>query len=174
MSTPMVSPITNPDSDSERRSEGGVLHECRREGPCRRTTPFYRADWRWAYRGRRRGPRRLADASNAYVVDWYPPRLVAVVIGIFLLSALDATLTLELITRGIAVEGNPILAWVLELYGAQLFVNTKTAFTGACLVFLAAFSHEIVFSGLRVRSILYILLGCYVLLIGYEILMLTW
>ncbi|MCH9673078.1 MAG: DUF5658 family protein [Gammaproteobacteria bacterium] len=145
----------------------------RREGACRRRTPIQDTDWRWAYKGRRRGPRRNGEQTTGSSVDAYPPSLIAVVIATFCLSALDATLTLELIRRGIAVEGNPLLDWLLQTGGPQLFVNVKTACTGGCLVFLAAFAYERVFNGWRVKTLLYWLLGSYCVLIGYEILMLT-
>jgi hypothetical protein len=84
--------------------------------------------------GRRRGGRRVGEARSVYV-DRYSPFEISVVLAILLLAVLDLVLTLVHLGRG-GTEGNPIMAWMLEVGGEGLFVAAKLGVTIAGLAFL--------------------------------------
>ena len=120
--------------------------------------------------GQRRGPRRRNDSLACYV-DWYDSRLFAVSIGILLLSCLDALFTLILLGMG-AEEVNPFMAALLE-EGIRTFVHVKLALTGIGLVFLVVHAAFRVAGPVRVRHILYAILGSYGTLFVYQVGMLA-
>lgn len=130
------------------------------------------ADWRWAIHGRRRRIRREAD--HGYVqVDHIQPRIVAAVVVVLLLSALDAYFTLFLIRAGVVTEANPVMRFFMEDFDSQTFINIKTAFTGSALLFLTVCSGLRVFTRVRVERILHGVVGLYVLLIAYHLTLLA-
>ena len=118
---------------------------------------------------RRRAARRLND-SRFHPVDWYSAHLLAVSIGILLLSATDAFLTGILLLQG-ANEVNPIMA-VLVYRNVATFAAFKMALTGISIVGLVFLSRHRFMRVLRVELVLYAVLVVYVGLIGYEIWML--
>ena len=120
--------------------------------------------------GRRREPRRHTDA-RAHYVDWYDERLFAAAIGIFSLCCLDALFTLILLGMG-AEEINPFMAALLE-HSVQTFVYTKLTITGFGVVFLVVHATFWIAGTVPVRHILYALLGGYVTLFCYQLLMLA-
>jgi hypothetical protein len=146
--------IVNPDQSSERRL-----------GPDRRRPHPLFGDWRFAFGGRRLAPRRTSDPQ---VADYYQPRLLFVSIGILLLSAADATLTLALLESGIVREANPLMRLLLE-HDVQVFVNVKTAITCSAMLILVPAHHYRVMRRLHVRYILYALFVLYSALILYEL-----
>lgn len=137
----------------------------RRSGADRRILSHLRADWRWIYKGRRRVGRRAEDHAHT---DWYSPRLMVLVVCIFLLSALDAFMTLNLLRSGQVVEANPFMRLLLE-HEVQVFVNVKTVLTGWGLIVLVACSNMRVLRKVRVRQLIVGLFGLYAALIGWEI-----
>src|SRR5687767_6923238 len=66
-----------------------------------------RALWHGNFARRRHAPRRSEERHFA-VTDWFQAHWLAVGIGILLLCAADALLTLTLISRG-AIEINPLM-----------------------------------------------------------------
>lgn len=141
----------------------------RRNSPERRTwsvTTFISG----SLKSRRRNDRRLDDQDRSYV-DWYEPRLLYVVLGILLLSFVDAVLTLNLLKIG-AVEVNSFMAYLIEK-DIQLFAWTKMALTGFCLVVLAAHANLRWLKMFRVERMLHLILPAYVCLIVYEITLLN-
>ncbi len=62
-----------------------------------------------SFRPRRRRPPRRLDDSRYQAVDWHAAHLLAVAIGILLLSVADAFMTVTLLSGG-AVEVNPVMA----------------------------------------------------------------
>src|SRR5450631_4866544 len=76
---------------------------------------------------RRRPPRRLDD-SRFHSLDWHSAHLLAVSIGILLLSVADAFMTVRLLAGG-AVEVNPFMAAVVYK-SAALFAAVKMGMTG--------------------------------------------
>lgn len=130
-------------------------------------SPFGRAAWR----GRRRGARRVEDRVNTYV-DWYEPRLFYVSVAILLLCCMDAFFTLTLLQRG-ASELNPFMAWLLEI-DVQLFLVIKLALTASGLIFLVAHKNFLLFNQrFKVPHLLYAFLAGYALLVKYELVLLS-
>lgn len=146
-----------------------ALDTDRRDGPDRRRVHPLLADWRWAFKGRRHGPRRVGEPGW---VDHYDMRLVGMTIAVIALSGLDAVLTLNLLGTGLIREANPLMRFLIE-HDVQIFVNLKTALTASGLLLMVVASHATIFGRLRVRTMLHAVLGLYVLLIGYELTLLV-
>jgi hypothetical protein len=119
-----------------------------------------------SFRPRRRRPPRRLDDSRYQAVDWHAAHLLAVAIGILLLSVADAFMTVTLLSGG-AVEVNPVMA-ALIYKSSGLFAGLKMAMTGigvTLMVFLARYRFLRVF---RVELVLYAILVGYIGLLGYE------
>ncbi len=85
--------------------------------------------------GRRRRVRRLEDSHRIVLLDRYSPKLLAAILGILVLSLLDAALTLYLVEHG-ASELNPVMDYFLKK-GPLIFTVTKYLLTCiAVLIFL--------------------------------------
>jgi hypothetical protein len=115
---------------------------------------------------RRSHPRRTND-HRFHFLDWYSAHLLAVAIGISLLSMADAFLTLTLLNSG-ADEMNPIMAALLY-HSATAFTVFKMATTGICVLALVALSRYRFMRVIRVEIVMYIVLGTYISLICYEL-----
>jgi hypothetical protein len=123
-----------------------------------------------SFNPRRRRPARRLDDPRFHPVDWYSPHLLAVAIGILLLSASDAFLTAILLLHG-ADEVNPIMA-LLVYRSVATFAALKMAMTGASIVVMIVLSRYRFMRLIRVELVLYGVLMIYAWLIGYEIWML--
>jgi hypothetical protein len=123
-----------------------------------------------SFNPRRRRPARRLDDPRFHPVDWYSPHLLAVAIGILLLSASDAFLTAILLLHG-ADEVNPIMA-LLVYRSVATFAALKMAMTGASIVVMIVLSRYRFMRVIRVELVLYGVLMIYAWLIGYEIWML--
>ncbi len=120
-----------------------------------------------AISGRRAGPRRLDDASlGEHVTDAYPDKLFFVTLAILLLCALDAHNTLIILSLG-GTEINPLMDFLIQK-DLQLFVAGKFALTGLGIVLFVGYHHVQLWQLFKVRYILYALLVLYLLLIGYQ------
>lgn len=130
------------------------------------------ADWRYAFGGRRRGHRRsVHDLENG--VDWYDSSLLYMAMAIMVLSALDATFTLRLMSAGIVEEWNPFMRALIE-NDVQLFANVKVAVTAFALIFLVVCYHGRVSRfGIPISWIFKATLFGYSALICYELVLLT-
>jgi hypothetical protein len=142
---------------------------------CERREPFdrrRRTIWSVLYgnfQPRRRQPRRLSEA-RFHSVDWHAAHLLGAAIGILLLCAGDAFLTLILLSQG-ANEANPVMARVV--YGdVTLFTGVKLAMTAMGVVTMVLLARHRFFRVVKVQAILYLILFGYACLIGYEILLL--
>ena len=102
---------------------------------------------------------------------WYDATLFATTLTIYLLCCLDALFTLSLLGTG-AKEVNAVMALLIE-NGARTFVSIKLGITGICLIILVLYSSFRLFGFLRVRYVLYGILGTYGLLFFYQIDMLS-
>jgi len=120
-----------------------------------------------SFNPRRRAHPRRADDLRFHSLDWYSAHLLAVAIGISLLCMTDAFLTLTLLNRG-ADEVNPIMAALLYR-SATAFTVFKMASTGICVVALVVLSKHRFMRVIRVEIFIYMVLGAYVSLIGYEL-----
>lgn len=144
---------------------GSMVTE-RRRGSDRRAAPEWTA-WRWFIGGRRKGDRR-DDADGVVPNDLYPARLLAAVVAMVGLSALDAGFTLRLLDHGLATEANPLMARLIET-DVRAFVALKTALTSFCVVLLVLYSHVRLFGSLRIGHTIYSLTVLYAGLIFYEV-----
>ena len=103
-------------------------------------------------------------------MDWYSAHLLAVSIGILLMSAADAFLTGVLLVHG-ADEVNPVMA-VLVYRSVAVFAAFKMAMTGVSIVVMVFLARHRFMRVIRVDLVLYTVLIVYAWLIGYEIWML--
>lgn len=133
----------------------------------RRSRHLLLADWRWGYRGRRKCARRYADKPQA-ILDWYHPSLLFFIVTTYVLSGIDAVLTLTLLEMGVATEANPFMHLLLA-EDVRLFAGVKALVTGIGLVCLAAYSNQCLFARLRVDRLIYALFAVYSVLVVYEI-----
>lgn len=123
-----------------------------------------------SFNPRRRTPPRRLDDSRFHSLDWHSSHLLAVAIGILLLSVVDAFLTLVLLQGG-ADEVNPIMG--LFIYrSVATFAALKMAMTGASIVLMVLLARYRFMRLLRVEWVMYGLLLVYAGLIGYEVWML--
>ena len=120
-----------------------------------------------SFNPRRRRPARRLDDSRFHPVDWYSAHLLAVSVGILLLSAADAFLTATLLLHG-ADEMNPVMA-VLVYRSIATFAAAKMAMTGAGIVVMVFLARYRFMRMIRVDLVLYAVLTVYAWLIGYEI-----
>lgn len=141
----------------------------RRERTDRRRACSLFADWRRTLRGRRKELRRTTDSSGV-CLDWHPPALFVVALGIVLLSGLDAGLTLILLEHG-AIEINPIMSLLIER-NVQLFVNIKLCMTILPMLLMVAHSGIVLFHRWQVVQLVHGLFAIYVFIIAYELLLL--
>lgn len=124
-----------------------------------------------SFRPRRRHPARRLDDSRFHPVDWYSAHLLAVAVGILLLSATDAFLTAILLMQG-ADEVNPIMA-ALIYRSLAVFAAIKMALTGASIMVLVFLARHRFMRIVRVDVVLYAVLIGYASLFGYELWMLN-
>lgn len=115
---------------------------------------------------RRVGGRRAEDRLYP-IVDWHSPRILAVVLLILGLSAMDGVLTVVLLQHG-ATEANPVMALFVphNLYG---FAFVKLALTAGGVMVLVACSRMRLMRIVPGELILYVVLAAYVALIAYEL-----
>jgi hypothetical protein len=152
-------------NDSARPAQGTE----RRERADRRRRPWWSVVY-GSFNPRRRRPTRRLDDSRFHPVDWYSAHLLAVSLGILLLSAADAFLTPFLLLRG-ADEVNPVMA-VLVYRSVAMFAAFKMAMTGASILTMVFLSRYRFMRLVRVEVVLYAALAVYTWLIGYELWML--
>ena len=124
--------------------------------------------WQGNFARRRVAPRRLGE-RHPVVTDWFHPQWLAVGILIMLLCSADALLTLNLISRG-AVEINPFMALLVHGSG-HAFAAWKVGLTAMGVVVLILLARLRIF-GQAVGAILYVVLGMYAVLVGYELFLL--
>ena len=123
-----------------------------------------------SFNPRRRRPARRVNDSRFHPMDWHSAHLLAVSIGILLMSAADAFLTGVLLVHG-ADEVNPVMA-VLVYRSVAVFAAFKMAMTGVSIVVMVFLARYRFMRVIRVDLVLYAVLIVYAWLIGYEIWML--
>jgi hypothetical protein len=124
------------------------------------------AYWRGALNPRRRFGRRTSD-RNYPVVDWHSPRVLALVLLILGLSALDGVLTIMLISQG-ANEANPLMALFVP-HNLGWFAAVKLGLTSIGAAVLVACARMRLFRLFPGEVLLYLVVGCYAALIAYEL-----
>lgn len=145
------------------------LHERRRDRNERRRRMWWSVLYGNFNPRRRSSPRRFGD-SRFHMLDWHSAHLLAVAIGIVLLSVADAFLTLTLLQGG-AAEINPVMA-MLVYRSAATFTALKMGMTSAGVILMVFLARYRFMRLLRVEWVLYGVLLAYSTLIGYEIWML--
>jgi len=118
-----------------------------------------------SFNPRRRATRRSQE-HHIQFVDWHDAHLLAVALGIVLLSSIDAFLTLNLLTQG-AQEVNPVMEQLLYR-NIAMFATVKMALTGLGVMTLVVLSRCRVFGKFRVDVGLYLTLAAYAALVFYE------
>lgn len=147
----------------------GVTSDNKRARHDRRRRHPLLTDWRWSYRGRRKSLRRTADNHRAHaILDWYHPSLFFFIVVTYVLSGIDAILTLTLLELGVAEEANPFMHMLLA-ENIYLFAGVKALVTGLGLICLTAYSNQCLFRRLRVDRLIYGLFATYTLLVVYEV-----
>jgi len=112
--------------------------------------------------GRRKGHRRTTDPRSNYYVDLYSPWLFAVLVLIIILSLLDGIFTYNYVSHG-GKELNPIMQVLIEK-GALAFFPYKFFITSLGVIILCLHKNFTF-----VRSLTYLVLFIYVLLIFYHV-----
>jgi hypothetical protein len=123
-----------------------------------------------SFNPRRRTPPRRLDDSRFHSLDWHSAHLLAVAIGILLLSVMDAFLTLVLLQGG-ADEVNPVMA-ALIYRSVAMFASLKMGMTGVSVMLMVFLARYRFMRLMRVEWVLYGVLTAYVTLISYEVWML--
>lgn len=108
--------------------------------------------------GRRRAPRRAADAKGM-IVDVHGPVLFLIVTSVAALNVLDAFFTMLFLSHG-AIEVNPVVDWILVHGGVWPFLVVKSLGIGLCVGFLTL-----------TKNFLVSRIGLAVVLLGYSALL---
>lgn len=124
------------------------------------------AYWRGALNPRRREGRRATDRVYT-IIDWHSPRVLALVLLILGLSTLDAVLTLMLMNQG-ASEVNPVMALFVP-HNLGWFAAVKLTLTSVGAAILVVCARMKLFRLFRGEVLLYLVLGCYIALVVYEL-----
>ena len=111
--------------------------------------------------------REIKKRSGAAYVDRYSWRVVLCVIGIMILSAMDAFFTLNILAKG-GEELNIFMAVLIE-DNISKFVGIKLALTALALLLLTIHHNVKLIACFRVRHLQYMVLTGYATLIGYEL-----
>lgn len=126
------------------------------------TPPFSR----YSFKGRRKAARRTEEAEN-YYVDRYESRYLILIAAIMCLCFLDAFLTAKLLQMG-AVELNVFMLVFMEKNMVLAFI-VKYALTAICLTYVLIHKNFKIFRRLRTKTLVYSVLGIYLILVAYEI-----
>ncbi|MDP3297173.1 MAG: DUF5658 family protein [Thermodesulfovibrionia bacterium] len=113
--------------------------------------------------GKRKAIRRETDKKNLFLLDYYSPRLLIILLSILLLSYVDAYLTLVLIKTNIIVEVNPLMAFHLE-QGVMPFILNKFFLTAGSLIILCLFQNNYI-----AKKGLKFILTVYIAIITYQL-----
>jgi hypothetical protein len=152
------------------QSQGPALEPVGLRGD-RRGHPDRRGRVWWAllygsFNPRRRRPPRRQPESRFHSLDWHEAHLLAVSIGILLLSVADAFMTVTLLSGG-AVEVNPVMAAVVY-QSAAAFAVIKLTMTGAGVMLMVMLARYRFMRVIRVDAVMYGLLIVYLVLLSYE------
>lgn len=137
-----------------------------------RRTQQARAFFCMFFMNRREGVRREEDQRKGHYVDVHEPVVLAVTLGALLLCVADAYLTLMLIQLG-GRELNPLMNLLIEK-DVNLFITFKYVLTSLCLIFTVIHKKFKLFDRVSGYHILYSVFFVYLLLVKYEIDLLTY
>ena len=130
-----------------------------------------RAFFHQFFMSRRQGERRREAAHPNHYVDLHEPKVLLTTLSILFLCVIDVYFTLTLLEHG-GVELNPIMRYLLEKNIWWFFLG-KYVVTACCLVVLVAHNHFRLFKWMTGLDILQAILLAYLLLIAYELLLLS-
>ncbi|HEX3846633.1 MAG TPA: DUF5658 family protein [Steroidobacteraceae bacterium] len=150
-----------------KHSADRMQHERRGRTGADRRGRLWWSIWYGGFNPRRRSVPRRADESRFHALDWHSPHLLAVAIGIAVLSMVDGLLTLGLLQGG-AQEENPIMAAVVYR-SAAVFASVKMLLTGVGVILMVVLARYRFMRVLPVAWVLYGVLIAYGGLIGYEV-----
>ena len=119
---------------------------------------------------RRMQGRRSADRKYA-VLDRFDSGIVTLAILLMILSIMDSVFTLTLLSRG-GSEVNPVMNALLH-HSVWAFTGVKMLLTAVPAIILVATGNLLFMARFRARSILSALVGCYLGLIAYELILLS-
>ena len=119
---------------------------------------------------RRRNPTRRLGDFRYQPVDWHAPHLLAVSVGILLMSVADAFMTVTLLSGG-AIEVNPVMAAVIHK-SAGLFAGVKMTMTGGGVILMVFLAQHRFMRVVRVQWVMYAVFVAYMALLVYEFWML--
>jgi hypothetical protein len=137
----------------------------RRGGPDRRRRIWWSVLY-GSFRPRRRVPPRRTFEARFHSLDWHGAHLLAVTIGILLLSVADALMTVRLLSGG-ADEVNPLMAAVIGTSGT-VFAAVKMTLTGLGVMVMVLLARYRFMRVVRVDVVLYAVLLGYGMLLVYE------
>jgi len=123
-----------------------------------------------SFNPRRRRPSRRILENRYHSLDWHDAHLLAVAIGILLLSAADALMTMRLLDIG-ADEVNPIMAAVVYR-SAAVFAVVKMTLTGLGVIVMVMLARYRFIRMIQVDVVMYAVLVAYSMLLAYEFWML--
>ncbi len=121
--------------------------------------------------GRRRGERRRQAGDPAHYIDVHRPKVLFTTLSILLLCVVDVYFTLTLLEHG-GVELNPVMNYLLGRSVWWFFLG-KYIVTVCCLLILVTHNHFVLFKRMTGLDVLQIVLLAYLLLIAYELLLLS-
>ena len=104
-------------------------------------------------------------------MDIYEKWVGFMALAIILLSAFDAFFTLNILERG-GIEVNPFMLHLLA-YDTQIFLIAKMGITITCVLFALVHINFQILRIFSVKLVLKCILAFYVILIGYELFLLT-
>lgn len=119
------------------------------------------------FRRRRQHVRRDEESFHNTYVDIHEPRIFIIFSLTVLLSAIDAMLTLFIISNG-GEEINPVMQYLLEI-DITTFFWAKFFMTSFGMLFLVSHKHFLIYQTLRGYHLLYAIFGTYFVLINYEL-----
>ena len=122
-------------------------------------------------KGRRKGSRRDDDHKAGQVVDYHEPALFYLTIAILLLCVADAAFTLTILGLG-GEEVNPFMKALLE-EDVTLFFIVKFLLTSIFLIFTVIHKRFRLLNRISGYQIIYSVFALYVLLVVYEIFLIT-
>lgn len=120
-------------------------------------------DARWEPHSRRRIELDVAEEVSMVRAELslHDRNLFLCVLAVIVMSGYDAIATMQHISRGVAVEGNPLMASLIQ-HHAILFFFVKMAMTASGMMLCYRFSHlPMARLGIRLAASIYGLLSIY-------------
>lgn len=148
-------------------------HDIKREESVDRRTPTLKTFYYSLFMRRRHGHRRDADNRTSHYVDFHDAKYLYIALAILALSCTDIIFTLILLKNG-AHEANPVMQFFMDI-NTQTFIAVKIFMTVVGVVLLIAHRNFWLFKQtIRTETVLFSSLIAYMLLINYELVLLSY